>query len=503
MLTYLIAFLISLGLSAAAIPTIKSLARRFQLFDRNLSARSPSAGKTEGANIPRLGGIAIVLGFYAPLIGLLFHNNMVAQRVYEEPHKIWALLAGGLVVFALGLYDDMRGAGARLKLSVQVLVAGAMYAVGFRIDEISVPFAGHLALGSFGLPLTLLWIVGVINAFNLIDGLDGLAGGVGFFAIATTFLLAISRGDVLMSLYMASLGGGILGFLVFNFNPASIFMGDSGSMFLGFVLAVTSLQTSLKSSTAVAILIPIVSLGLPILDTLLAMMRRFVAGRSMFRADREHIHHKLLALGFTQRRAVMLLYGLCVFLGAVALAMTYANSEQVTLLLGVVAVVVTVLVRKLGYLRAVGPPNVPTRPLGTPGDRNLHLRAVARGAGERFSRAESRDELWQGLQAAASELEVQALKLELHDRLTDGSAETIAYSWEHAALAGTPVELRLPLGTEQRGVLRVTLRLATGWTEIDRDHEIAIEMLSEYLTSALERLERVSLEARAVVPLRR
>src|ERR1700722_3020122 len=115
------------------------------VFDRN-----PPSQKVGAAPTPRLGGIAIVLGFYAPLIGLLFHNNMVAQRVYEEPQKIWALLVGGLAVFALGLYDDMHGAGARLKFTVQVLVAAAMYAVGFRIDEISVPFAGHLALGSFG-----------------------------------------------------------------------------------------------------------------------------------------------------------------------------------------------------------------------------------------------------------------------------------------------------------------------------------------------------------------
>jgi UDP-GlcNAc:undecaprenyl-phosphate GlcNAc-1-phosphate transferase len=496
-LTYLIAFLIALGLSAASIPTIKSLSRRFRLFDRNLSSR-----KIHTAPIPRLGGIAICLGFYAPLIGLLFHNNMVAQRVYEEPHKIWALLGGGLVIFALGLYDDMRGAGARLKFTVQVLVAAAMYAVGFRIDAISVPFAGHLALGNFGLPLTLLWIVGVINAFNLIDGLDGLAGGVGFFAIATTFLLAISRGDVLMSLYMASLGGAILGFLVFNFNPASIFMGDCGSMFVGFVLAVTSLQTSVKSSTAVAILIPIVSLGLPILDTLLAMARRLVAGRPMFRADREHIHHKLLSMGFTQRRAVVLLYGLCMFLGMVALAMTYANSEQVTLLLVVVAVVVAVLIRKLGYLGAIGPGGPRPLPLAMLRERNLQLRAQARGAGERFHDANSREEIWQVLQSVADGVQAQTLSLKLRERRADGSAETIAYAWEHSPMPGTPAELRLPLGTEQRGVLEVTVRLPAGQTEIDRDQEIAIEMLSEYLTSALERLERESPQPRAVVPLR-
>ncbi len=284
-------------------------------------------------------------------------------------------------------------------------------------------------------------------------------------------------------------------------------MGDSGSMFLGFVLAVTSLQTSLKSSTTVAILIPIVSLGLPILDTLLAMARRFVAGRSMFRADREHIHHKLLALGFTQRRAV----GLALRppasspRGGGALAMTCARHRARSALSYsvVVAVVVAVLIRKLGYLRVVEPQGSQSRPLATLRDRNLHFRAQARGTGERFREAQSRDELWQGLQAVASDLGMQTLKLELQDRLTDGSTETIAYAWAHSTLPGAPVDLRLPLGTEQRGVLHVTLRLDPEQAELDRDQEIAIEMLAEYLTTALERLERISLEARAVVPIRR
>ena len=145
------------------------------------------------------------------------------------------------------------------------------------------------------LPFTVLWMVGVINAMNLIDGLDGLAGGVAFFAVATNFLLALFRGDVLLCLAMAALAGAVLGFLVFNFNPASIFMGDTGSMFLGFVLAAVSLKTSSKSGTAVAMLVPIISLGLPIMDTLLAMTRRMLLGRPMFSADKEHIHHRLMS----------------------------------------------------------------------------------------------------------------------------------------------------------------------------------------------------------------
>ena len=497
MLTYVIAFLISLGLSTALIPVIKALARRYRLFDRNLSSR-----KIHTAPIPRLGGIAIAAGFYAPLLALLFHSNMVSERVYQDPLKIWALLGGGLVVFGLGLYDDLKGTGAKLKFLVQLLVAVGIFAAGFRIDQIALPFAGHLPLGPLALPLTVVWIVGVINAFNLIDGLDGLAGGVAFFAVATTFLLGTVRDDVLMSLYMSAMGGGILGFLIFNFNPASIFMGDSGSMFLGFILAVTSLQTSQKSGTAVAILIPVVSLGLPIMDTLLAMVRRFVAGRSMFRADREHIHHRLLSLGFTQRRAVILLYGLCVFLGAVALAMTFANSAQVAALLVVVAAVVAVLIRKLGYHRTVG-----TSPLalGELRERNLKLRARVRRTGEMLQKAGGREEVWGCLQALAPELGVPALKLQLDDRLIDGSLQTTAYRWECGApTVSLPHTLRLPLGTEARGWLLVSLPAnPDGANQIDRDQEIAIEILCEHLTAAIERIERAQGTARSIPPSRR
>lgn len=498
MLTYLISFLIALGLSTALIPSIKSLARRLRLFDRNLSSR-----KIHTAQIPRLGGVAIVAGFYAPLLGLLFHDNQVAQRVYQNPGQIWALFAGGLVIFGLGLFDDLRGAGAKLKFAVQLGVAIAMCAAGFRVSMLALPFLGALPLGPFGVPLTVIWIVGVINAFNLIDGLDGLAGGVAFFSIATVFVLAVAGGDVLMSTYMAALGGGVLGFLIFNFNPASIFMGDSGSMFLGFVLAVSSIQTSTKRGTAVAMLIPIVSLGLPIMDTLLAMVRRFIAGRSMFRADREHIHHRLLALGFSQRRAVILLYGFCLFLAAVAVAMTFANSQQTALLLVVVAIVTGVLIRKLYLGRMAGP--APTRTLGEIRERNLLLRAQVRAAGEALRGAEGREAIWECLLATVSALaglEVQSLRLELRDELADGTTQNLALAWARPGSSGAPSkELRLPVGAAAQGQLVVGLKTDAA-AGVDRDQEIAMEILCEHLTAAVERAAK-SGQPRAVLPFRR
>ncbi len=378
-------------------------------------------------------------------------------------------------------------------------MAIGLYEVGFRIDQIALPFAGHLSIGSFALPLTVLWIVGVTNALNLIDGLDGLAGGIAFFSVATTFLIALSKNDSLMSLYMASMGGSVLGFLIFNFNPASIFMGDCGSMFLGFILATTSLQTSHKSSTAVAMLVPIVALGLPITDTLLAMIRRFLRGRSMFSADREHIHHRLLALGYTHRRAVLMLYGLCVFLCAVALAMTFANSVQSTLLLLVVALVVGVLIRKLGYLR--GPPEQ-ARNLLDLRQRNLDLRAAVREVGERLREVVGREEAWVAVREVASLLSAHEVRLELCSHRSPGGRETASYVWQSEEPRQTaPLETRLPIGAEGAGSLVVVWY--DGRVEADRDQEIALEVLCDHLAGTLERLERREAAGPSVVPLLR
>jgi UDP-GlcNAc:undecaprenyl-phosphate GlcNAc-1-phosphate transferase len=341
-----VAFVLACLVSGLLTPVVRRFALRRRLFDDNVAAR-----KIHGRPIPRLGGVAIALGFYAPLLALLIESSGVGGHFYASWRKALAFLLGGAAICALGLFDDIRGSGAGRKFLIQFAIAGALYYAGFKIDVLSLPFIGAVHLGALSLVFTLLWIVGVINAMNLIDGLDGLAAGVGLVGVATTFVMAASRGDVIMMLFMACLGGSLLGFLVYNFNPASIFMGDTGSMFIGYVLAVGSVQTSQKSSTAVAILIPIVALGLPIADTMLAMLRRAIRHRPLFSADRAHIHHKLIDLGLTQRQAVLILYGASILLGGTALVLTVASSVQSAAILAAMAVIGFVAIRKLGYGR--------------------------------------------------------------------------------------------------------------------------------------------------------
>src|SRR5262249_7089798 len=282
-------------------------------------------------------------------------DSAVGRIFRASPELIAGLFLGGITIALLGVYDDFRGAGARLKFLIQFAVAIGIHWLGFRIEQIANPFGAPLPLGALIVPFTLLWIVGLMNAMNLFDGLDGLAGGVAFFAVATNFILAFARGEVLLCLVMAALAGAVLGFLVFNLHPASIFMGDTGSMFLGFVLATVSIKTSAKSGTAVAMLVPIIALGLPIMDTLLAIFRRTLLGRAVFSSDKEHIHHRMMSrLVMSHRRAVLVLYGLCCLFALTALGLAYANSAQGAMLLLGVGLVVFVLMRKLGYLSLRG-----------------------------------------------------------------------------------------------------------------------------------------------------
>jgi len=269
MVTYAVAFLVALMVGAVLTLLVRNQAVQLGWYDQARSTRNVHLRP-----VPRLGGLAIVVAFFTPMTALLVVDSGVGRQFLASRDLVLSLFLGGSMIALLGIYDDFRGSGARLKFTVQFAVALAMWGVGLRIESITWPFGPAISLGPLSLPFTLLWIVGVVNAVNLIDGLDGLAGGVAFFAAGTNLVLALARGDVLMALCMAALAGAVLGFLVFNFNPATIFMGDTGSMFLGFVLATVSIKTSTKSGTAVAMVVPIIALGLPIMDTLLAMFRR-------------------------------------------------------------------------------------------------------------------------------------------------------------------------------------------------------------------------------------
>jgi UDP-GlcNAc:undecaprenyl-phosphate/decaprenyl-phosphate GlcNAc-1-phosphate transferase len=478
MRTAAVAFVLSMLSGTLLTPLIRRMAHRFGVLDHARSSR-----KIHGQPIPRLGGIAIVVAFYAPLLALLQFQTEVGNLFFAERQHVIGLFVGGVAIALLGLYDDLRGANAWKKFAVQFAVAGLLYQLEFRIQEIANPLGDPIVLGWASLPFTVFWIVGVINAMNLIDGLDGLAGGVALVAVITTFLVSVQRGHPLMMLFSCALAGAIVGFLFYNFNPASIFMGDTGSMFLGFVLASTAIQTNQKASTAVAVLIPAIALGLPIMDTLLAIGRRAIRGRPLFQADRDHIHHRLMALGLTHRQTVLVLYGLCVVLGAAALILTYASSGQAALLLLVLAVVALMFLRSLGFMRF-------DRVSASVADRrrNRALLAAVRPLGRQLRHFRTLDEMWPVVIEAAKRLAATSASLISEASEPSATTPTTTLSYDAESDVGQePFRSRfaVPGGKIERS-------LELGWTdgrqEIDRDTEIAIDIFCEYLGDALELL---------------
>jgi len=475
MRTAAVAFLLSLLCGTVLTPFVRRLAHRFGVLDHARSSR-----KIHGKPIPRLGGIAIVVAFYAPLVTLLLVHTEVGRLFLEERDHVIGLFIGGIAIALLGLYDDLHGANAWKKFVVQFVVAGLLYRWGFRIEAIANPLGATISLGWASVPFTMVWIVGVINALNLIDGLDGLAGGVALVAVTTTFLVSIQRGHPVMMLFSSALAGAILGFLVYNFNPASIFMGDTGSMFLGFVLSTTAIQTNQKASTAVAVLIPAIALGLPIIDTLLAIARRAVRGRPLFQADKEHIHHRLMAAGLSHRQTVLVLYGFCVLLGAGALVLTYASNAQAALLLLVLALVALVFLRSLGFMRFG---DVSARAADR--KRNRALRAAVRPLGRRLQRVHLVDDFRTIMTEALAIF--GAVEMRLRVVAEDPFGELIVGEGDASDPDAMTNEFLVPGGRSGERFLDMTWR--DGRREVDRDTEIAVDIFCEYVANALDALQ--------------
>jgi UDP-GlcNAc:undecaprenyl-phosphate GlcNAc-1-phosphate transferase len=345
MVTYLVAFCLACLAALAFTPAVRWAAFRFGLVDAPADPR-----KVHRKPIPRVGGVGIAAAFFLPVFGLLFVDNDVSDAYISDPWRVGGLVGGAGAMVGLGLLDDLFNLSARLKFVAQVLVAMGVWWCGFSISQVATPFGVTLDLGLLALPVTVIWIVGVINAINLIDGLDGLASGVALFTVLTLFALSLVNANVIVGLTAASLAGALIGFLRYNFNPASIFMGDSGSLFLGFVLATTGIWGSAKSSTVVALMIPLLALGLPLFDTSMAIVRRFLAGRPVFSADRGHVHHRLLDLGLSHRQVVLALYGVCLVFTLLALSLVFANSLVSAVVLGMFLVAVLVFAKMVGLL---------------------------------------------------------------------------------------------------------------------------------------------------------
>lgn len=315
MLTFLLTFLISLLLTILLTPMVRSFAPEIGAMDQ------PSERKVHKSSIPRSGGIAIYFGFLVAVLFGILSGGVSGTNL--NSHHLLGILLGGSVVLLTGLLDDIYRLPSLLKLLFQVIGASVAIYFGVEITFISNPFEGMVPLGFIAVPLTLLWVVGMTNAINLIDGLDGLATGVTAISAGTLFIVALRTHQIGAALLMLALCGAALGFLRYNFNPASIFLGDSGSYFLGFVLATAAIIGVFKTTLVVALIIPLLILGVPIFDTAFAIMRRLKNRQSPFAADNRHIHHLLLRAGLNQREAVLSIYIVCFLLSVIALVMAF------------------------------------------------------------------------------------------------------------------------------------------------------------------------------------
>jgi len=348
MTTILLIFLLAFGISALCTRLSIPLAIKLDLVDRPDGYR-----KTHARPTPRFGGPAIFVAFFVPLIIMLVfsHRTKVADVITEKPRDILGIFIGAGLALMLGTLDDRFDLRARWKLLWQIIIGIAMCTFGFTIQGISNPFGGTIMLGIFAYPITVFWVVACMNAVNLADGMDGLAAGICLFVSLTLFFLSLQLENVLGLLLMGCLSGSILGFLLFNFPPARIFLGDSGSMLLGFLIASLSLVAGRKAEAAVALFIPVVALGLPVIDTGLAIIRRWYHKLPMSSPDREHIHHVLVSMGLSQRRAVLTLYSMCLLLGMVALVLTVGRSEIVLVVMVLLCTMIYAALRIFAGIR--------------------------------------------------------------------------------------------------------------------------------------------------------
>jgi len=420
MTTILFVFLISLVCSLVLTPFAAAVGLKFGGIDQ------PGERKIHKTVMPRTGGMAILLSFFIALAAALLYPTDISQLLTADP-RIWFLLAGGLGCAGVGLVDDFHRLGPKVKFFVQILCASIAFWGGIRVGAIHVElfslkfdlFGGYL--------ITVFWFLLFINAVNLVDGLDGLAAGITVFVSGTMLLLSVMDEKYLIALGWAALCGSCLGFLRYNFNPAKIFLGDGGSYFLGYMLAGLSIMGMGKAQISALTLIPLVALGVPVFDTLLAPVRRFVVGKKMFYPDAGHTHHMLVRKGLSARRAVLVIYLVTVVLCVMAVVLVNLRNERVGLVFAVLGIGAVLGMRKLGYLEYLGMDKFYgwlkdiTDEAGFSTDRRTFLGMQMNIAGSR-----SVEELWEHVKEAVTRLNFDMVELYIHG--PGRASRTLCYS---------------------------------------------------------------------------
>ncbi|HEX6654789.1 MAG TPA: MraY family glycosyltransferase, partial [Candidatus Limnocylindria bacterium] len=314
---FFVAFLAAIFLT----PVVREVARNANLLD------PPGGRKVHEVAVPRLGGFAIATAFYLGIaVALVVARAIFGRRLGIETGHLAAVLFGVALIAGLGLIDDVQNMRARVKLGAQIVIVLAIYGLGLSIDRLDGPW-GSLELGWWSLPLTILWMVAVINAMNLIDGLDGLAAGVALIGLTAFFFVAyLHGGSSPVQVVLSAAAGGVLGFLRFNLPPSTIHMGDSGSMLLGFVLGAAAISVTQAGGHGIPPWVPLLILALPLADTLRVMVMRVLAGVPIFLPDRRHVHHRLLRRGISQRGATLLLWAVSAVLAGLAVVLAALAS---------------------------------------------------------------------------------------------------------------------------------------------------------------------------------
>ena len=405
MRTYVTVYFGTMLLAMVLVPVVSRLAKRYRLVD------APGPRKVHKTPIPRIGGIAFALATLAFVLPILFIHNSIGLSFYASDQELITLLIAASFIFAVGLADDLCSLAGSIKLLCLVGASLAVCASGATLQSFSVGPWFEIGTGWAAWPLTVLWIVGVTVCMNFIDGLDGLAGGIAVIVCGTIAFIAFLTGQAAMAVLMLALLGSVTGFLFFNFYPARIFMGDCGSMFLGFTIGAGSVVCQMKTHTLVGLAVPLLAMGVPVLDTGFAIIRRrFFERRSIFAADRKHLHHRLLDLGLHQRTVVIVIYSVTAISAGLGVFVLTVDSGWSMALLAVGLLFLFALFACLNGGRYCEMLKALKRNREI-GQENKQMRRIFEETQNRMRNASSLDEYWEVLCRMGGRMHFQAIGL--------------------------------------------------------------------------------------------
>ncbi len=483
MRSYLTLFLLSLLLGLLLTQPMMRLGRLIGAMDRSKVPEIPRAGGLSVA-AATLVSVLVFAAAFIPAGAVIFHPGA----------KLAAMYLGALGILTLGIVDDVRRLKAGPKFAVEILIACGLYYYGVRASSVWLPF-GIVHLGdALGLAFTVVWIVGITNAFNLLDGIDGAAAGAAVFALLAMFAVAVSLDKPLVAFLTVALAGATLGFLPKNFPPATVYLGDAGSLLLGFMLATLAIEGASKGPALVSIAIPIVAFAVPVLDTLIAIVRRAARGAPVFQGDREHLHHRLIDVGLTPAQAAATLYVVCAAFALASMLLLNPNVRGMAVALTMIGLVVWLAVRHLRLHEFFELARIAQR--GLTQTRAIRFNVDVRRAADRLEAAGSWDEIVRQLAELFEVSEFDAVRLRV--RPAPGAEAVREYLLEagqareagvHRVLAdewGVHIPFQLGPGGTMQGELAVFRRLAR--RPLLTDVNLLVEVLRPALNAAASRV---------------